>query len=118
MSLTGAINSFRDGLNQWLSIILKLAFIAGIVLFIMWMGLSVFANATENKGLPSVAKAQHEFFIKATGESLLTDDYDIVGNGSYILHGFYRLDGGKWRYQKVDFTLNEEYWGTILVRDR
>jgi hypothetical protein len=115
------INSFRDGLDRWLSVILKLAFIVAIVLFVMWMGLSVFANATENSGtpkLPSVDKAQYSVFIRATGETLLTDNYDTLGEGSYILHGVYRITDGKWRYQEADLPVSEEYFGPILLRRR
>lgn len=121
MSITGAVNSFRDGLNQWLSVILKLAFIVVLVLTVMWLGVSVFANATENSGtpkLPSVTKAQYEFVILSTGESVLTNDYNVLGEGSYILHGIYRIDRGKWRYQEDDLAISEEYFGPILIRKR
>ena len=113
--------SFRSGLNEWLSIFLKIAGIFLAIFGIAWVGLSIYANFQEYnfveiKKEPSVEKAQYEFKIVTTGEVLLTEDFDSVTSGTrdkYILHGYYKVTGDKWQYSKNDLTLDEKFFGPI-----
>jgi len=121
MSISDKINSFRDGTNAWLTVVLKLFALVAIILGIAWLGLSVYANFQEYnfieiKNDVSIEKAQYEFKIGTTGEILLTEDFDSVKSGDrskYVLHGYYKIIGEKWKYNKSDLTLDENYFGRI-----
>ena len=110
-------------LNEWLSIVLKLVILVVVILAIMWGGMSIYANVTEKDSgvfpkLPDVKKAQHMVVLKTTGELLLTDDYDILGDGEYVLHGFFSVVDGKWEWHDKDILLNEKYFGEITIKRR
>jgi hypothetical protein len=111
---------FRQGLNDWTSILLKLIVIGGIVLIGGYLGLSVYGNLTEEKAavLPGVSAAPHVFWIVNTGEQLLAKDYDALSEGRYKLHGYYELVDNKWIDRDVDLTLDEFYYGEIRVTRR
>lgn len=121
MRISNKINSFRDGTNAWLTVVLKLFALVAIILGIAWLGLSVYANFQEYnfieiKNDVSVEKAQYEFRIVTTGEVLITDDFDSIVSGSrekYTLHGYYKIIGDKWKYSKSDLPLDENYFGPI-----
>ena len=113
--------SFRSGLNEWLSIVLKIAGIFLAIFGIVWLGLSIYANIQEPglieiKSEPSIEKAQYEFRIVTTGEVLLTEDFDSTASGNrdkYILHGYYKIIKDKWRHRDNDLVLDENYFGEI-----
>ena len=126
MSFGDKINSFRDGANAWITLLLKVLLIFAAVVGIAWMGLSLYANFQEYnfieiKSEPSVEKAQYEFRIVTTGEVILSQDFDSVVSGDrqkYILHGYFKVDNDKWKYIKSDLILDENYFGEILWRVR
>lgn len=126
MSISDKINSFRDGMSAWMSLVLKFFAILAIVVGIVWMGISIYANFQEFnfieiKNEPSVEKAQYEFKIVTTGEVLLTQDFDSSASGDrskYILHGYYKIIKDKWKYNKSDLSLDENYFGRIEYQIR
>ena len=126
MSISDKINSFRDGTSAWLTVVLKLFALVAIILGIAWLGLSIYANFQEYnfieiKNDVSVEKAQYEFKIVTTGEILLTEDFDSVASGErskFVLHGYYKIIGDKWKYSKSDLTLDENYFGPIEYQIR
>lgn len=126
MSISDKINSFRDGTNAWLNLVLKIVLIVGGGAFIAWVIFSGFItwpnnNFLEIKNDVSVEKAQYEFKIITTGEVLLTENFDSVKSGDrskYILHGYYKIIGEKWKYSKTDLTLDENYFGRIEYQER
>jgi len=126
MSIGSKINSFRDNTKEWMKLVLMGLLIFVSILGILWMGLSIFANITENNltktpEAPSISKAQYEFKINTTGEVLLSQDFDSDASQGYdifTLHGFYRIVDNKWKFQDKDLSLNEKYWGKIDFRRR
>jgi len=126
MSFGDKINSFRDGANAWISLLLKVVLIFAAVVGITWMGLSIYANFQEYnfleiKSEPTIEKAQYEFRIITTGEVILSQDFDSVASGDrqkYILHGYYKVIGDKWKYVNSDLPLDENYFGKIQWRIR
>ena len=126
MSIGSRINSFRDNTKEWLKLILLGLLIFVAIFGILWIGLSIYANFTENRAgnipkAPSISKAQYEFRIKTTGDVLLSHDFDFnesQGYDIYTLHGFYRIVDDKWKFQDTDLSLNEKYWGKIDYRRR
>lgn len=121
MSIGGKINSFRDGTNAWLTVVLKFFALIAIILGIAWLGLSIYANFQEYnfieiKNDVSVEKAQYEFQIVTTGEVLLCQDFDCTASGErdkYVLHGYYKIIRDEWKYNKADLQLDENYFGPI-----
>ena len=89
------------------------------------MALSLWANVAENKApddgipdYPSISKAQWEVTINNTGNVLLTNEYGHPTDNLYILHGYYEIQGKKYKYRDVDLPLDEDYFGPIIVERR
>ncbi len=126
MSFSDAIADFRDGFDRWLSVLLKLVVIGVVVLGGLWIGLSVYGNAIESKGItepPSVIKAQYQFIVAATGNCFLTDEYEELrpnadGSQIFTLKGYYYMEDKKWVHTKNELTLDEFYFGKILMGAR
>ncbi len=124
MSLQSKLTATKDAVQ----IMMMLGIMAIAFLSAGWLGLSIFANATESDtvtGLPKMptnSKAEYAVLIKTTGEVLLTPAVDVTngpnGDELYILHGFYRVVDEKWRYMKTDFTMDEYYWGDLILSKR
>ena len=109
---------FRQGVNDWLSIILKGMVIFIIIIGVLWLGLSIWGNITEKSAAappPSIDKAPLVFTIVNTGQQILTTDYSVEADGRYTLHGFYNLEKGKWKWRNEDLTIDEFYFGEIKI---
>lgn len=118
--------SILRNINDTLSAVLKLIFIAVIVLVVCYFGLSIYANVIENRvatvpDYPNIDKAQYEVTLRTTGQILLTDEYDHEYSGLselYTLHGFYQIEKGKWQWYDDDIILDKYYFGDIIVKRR
>lgn len=120
------IDRFIYRFNLWLSAYIKVVLLAVIALVILWAGVSVYANATAKHNqrpqaippLPQVTQAHWVFIVKATGETLLSNEKTDIGPGSYVLHGYYELNSNEWEYHPGNLRLNEKYFGPIKVIKR
>lgn len=118
------MNNISYSINSWLNVILKIGLIAIVILAVLWLIASGIANFTESNGeYPETPKkAQNGVFIKATGDLLLVNDFEIKESQKssdanvYILHGYWRIINNKWRYIEDDFTLDEYFWGDITLK--
>ena len=114
--------------NEVLSLILKIILILVGVVFTFWMSTSIYANITEDNidtGLPdfpNVEKAEYLVVVKATGEVLLTDDYNTAlgekGQEVHTLHNYWQVKKNKYRYFDHDLPLDEYYFGDIIITRR
>lgn len=114
--------TFLNNINQTLSVFLKAIIIFLLLVFIGYLGLSVWGNATEGRSqvadMPSIRSAPYMFKMATTGQVILTKTYDTLQEGKYLLHGFYDLGNGKWQFSKYDLMLDSFYWGKITVEKR
>lgn len=112
--------------NDLMSLILKVFFLVCLVCAGLFFALSVIANFTEGMPgefpkMPAYSSAPYEIILKATGDILLTKDYDSEPSPNdpslklYTLHGFYDIFKNKWHYYKNDFPMDEYFFGPIGV---
>lgn len=113
---------FRQTVNDWLSIILKIMAICAVVVGVLWFGLSIWGNIAGNgdeiPDPPKENKAAYEIMLHATGQSIYSDKVADLGNGNYEIQGYYELVEDKWIYRKTDIKLDKYYFGDITVRRR
>lgn len=110
--------TIRQGINDWLSIILKVMAIGGIIILVGYFGLSVWGNVVENKVAKIPDDAQYTVLLVDAGQIYLTDDYDVLGNGKYQLNGYFELVKNKWREKDAVITLDEATCGEIVIERR
>lgn len=117
--------SFLSRAESWTNIIKNVVIIAGIALAVFFGALSIYANMTEGRPVdnslpkpPAIDKAQWEVTIKNTGNILYTNSYLHPSDNLYILNGYWEIDGKKYKQHKNDLTLDETYFGDILVKKR
>lgn len=114
----------RQAIKDWVSIILMVAIIAMAALGATWFFISIYANIAENDdsaGLadfPDVEDAQYAFSFKATGNIILSNEYEHPSDNLYILHGYWEDRDGKYRYNDGDLILDKNYFGDIVVTRR
>lgn len=114
----------RQGLKEWLQIVLMVILILAVSLAILWGGLSIYANIVENNDsdilpkYPNISKAQYTVYIKATGNVLLTDNYEHPTDNLYILHGYWEISNNKYKYHEGTITLDSLYFGDIIINRR
>jgi hypothetical protein len=115
--------SILGKLNLSTSIIKNIVIIGGISIAAIYLLVSVIANATEDRPgsgpkPPSIEKAGWALDIKTTGQTLYTNKYEQSSDDIYILHGFYAIDGKKYKRFKTDLTIDERYFGEISIHKR
>lgn len=126
MNLRDKLGIAKDFMSTILMLILIVATIGGGI----WLGASIWANATEGQSvsslpkMPAINKAQYTALMETTGDVFLTNSYDAKkspeGQGLQVftLHGIYRVVNGKWVFTDTDFPLDEYYWGEIKIEKR
>jgi len=105
---------------------IKLIVLVAMVLFIAWAGVCVYSNfiAKPDTGpkMPKVEDAQYGVHIENTGNLLLTNEYEVhgdeVGNRVFVLHSFWEVSGGDFKYRPSGIVLSEEVFGKITIRRR
>lgn len=109
---------FRQGLNDWLSIVWKGLGLLFLAAFIIYIGLSVWGNiATSNmQNNAEGPKATYEFLVATTGEKIYANEYEKPADGQYLLNGYYVLERNRWRWHSDVLLLDEEYTGPILMK--
>ena len=114
------MSGFLQSTNELLSIILKTIVIIVIVIAVFYFGLSIYGNIVEPgvAKVPTIDKAEYIVHIKTTGQRLFTNDYSVVKDGHYVVHGYYELKSNKWRWIDTDIPLDEEYFGPIEITRR
>lgn len=110
-----------DTSNKTFSLLIKIVILAFLIGAGLWFCLSILGNtllSDSTPEYPDVEKARYQFLIKNTGEYVFTDDYNEITKGSYLLHGYYELKDGKYRWHDKDAPLDEKYFGPIRVKKR
>lgn len=109
--------------------IIKLIVIVFLIGGVAYGGLCVYANiqgiaSWSQPTIPDSSKASYSVKIKATNNTLLTNEVEIIGSdvGSRIitLRGFWQMgdEGSSFKYNKNDITLDESIFGEIVIRRR
>lgn len=122
-----SFKNISQGIFYWIVI-------AVIALIAIWLVISTVGNVVLNRQaevptVPDADKCRYAFFIEATNQTVFTDKYDIAyhkdaaGNIDrskkvFTLHGYYELNKKKYLWNKGDITLDEFYFGKILLIDR
>lgn len=97
-----------------------------VIVFIGWIGLSVYSCfARQDVGqpnMPNQEEASYSVYIKNTGNLILTSDYEVhgseVGSRIFILHTFWELRGKEFKFVEGDVVLNEAIFGEITIKRR
>jgi hypothetical protein len=116
--------SFLNRAESWSNILKNLVIIGGIVIAVLFLSISIYANATEDKltgGVPkppAIDKAAWEVKIANTGNVIYTNSWEQPDAGIYLLHGYYELNGGKYKRHKNDLALDEYFFGDIIIKKR
>jgi hypothetical protein len=119
--------NISQGIFYWLVIV-------AVGLVVTWLVISGIGNAVLNHQadaakVPDIEKARYGFFISATNESVFTNSYEVSYHKTplgqfdtvkkvYILHGYFEFNKKKYTWNKADISLDEFYFGKILVVDR
>ena len=112
---------FRQRVNDWLSIILKMMAICIIVVGVLWVGLSIWgniANSNDDPDPPDESKAGYVVMLHATRQTLYTNKVSDLGNGRYDVQGYYELIKNKWVFRDIHLPLDEYYFGDITIKSR
>jgi len=106
-----------------LSRIIKIVILVGLVGFLSYAGMCVYANffsgpsVVTNPEPPPATKAAYALLIKNTGNVLYSNDVEQNGE-VYILHGHWEEVDGKFKYRTGDIMLDERLFGPITLRRR
>ncbi len=97
----------------------KIVSITVLVVAVAYFAACVIGNFVtgHNTTPPDVARAAYAVQMKATGNVVLTDQYERVGT-AYVLHGYWELMGKKWAYRPQTIRLDERTFGPITVMRR
>ena len=110
-----------------LSTMIKLIVLVVMVLAIAWGGVCAYSNffAEPDTGMPKMPEVEDARFgvhIENTGNLLLTNTYEVhgeeVGNRVFVLHSFWEVSGGDFKYRSTPLVLDEKIFGKITIRRR
>ena len=72
--------------------------------------------------LPDVNDAAYSLYVVNTGTVLFTDDFEqygeLVGERTYVLHGYFEQSGTGFVYKDTDMILQEQLFGEINLKRR
>lgn len=89
-----------------------------IIIFLAWVGTGVVKSCgSDTIKLPDVSKARYEVLITANRNVLYTNEYTQDGT-VYVLHGFWHCINDKYRYSKLDLSLDTKTFGPIKINRR
>jgi hypothetical protein len=119
--------SWLQKLNESLSIVLKFLAIVFIAVAIIWGGISIYVNITENDNPagvikpPDITDAGYIITFKNTGQVIFTDDVvttNEAGRDIHTVSGYYESNKGKFRFIDSNLVLDEYYFGDIIIQRR
>ncbi len=105
--------------------IIKVIMIIVLIVALAYGGACVYSNFfANNSGIdaPSDSEARYSLLIKNTATVILTDDYEVFGEGvgsrTYRLRGYWELIGSEYQYRDSDIVLAENIFGEIIFKRR
>ena len=105
---------------KWIILLLLLVGLAYVVL-VIWT-CNVGPNNPNQADIPKVDEAAYSVYIENTGNLILTDDYEAIGNEVgkrvFILHGFWEMRGQEFVYKDSELVLDEGIFGEITIKRR
>lgn len=112
-------------MNKYLSITIKILIIFFLILAVGWAGTCAYANffhkdtpQLNTPKMPEIDKAGYTIYMKATRQTILTDDWQEGRPGIYLIKGYWEVIEDEYKYRDSNLTLNEEYFGEIIIRKR
>lgn len=105
-------------LNKVIKVILIVVLVGGVA----YLGACIYGNFVNTGGtgtpnLPTVDKAAYTVHIENTGNVLLTNKYEQVGQ-VYILHNYWEMVGSQFKYRDHDLVLDQTIFGDITIHRR
>lgn len=105
---------------KWIILLALLAVLAYGVL-VIWT-CNVGPNNSNQPDIPKVDEAAYTVYLENTGNLIMTDDYEVIGNEVgkrvFILHGFWEMRGQDFAYKDGELILDEGIFGEITVKRR
>ena len=115
--------TFLESTNAIAKLALKIVILIILLAALMWAVTCAYANIVERLGndspkMPSIDKARYTVTIRSIGETCLTNKYTRLSDARVILHGYWEIKDNKYQYHDIDLTLDEYYFGDILIERR
>lgn len=110
-----------------MSKLIKLIMLVALIGVLAYVGACIYGNffapgSNPSIDMPGADEARYSLIIKNTATVVLTDDYEVfgevVGERTYILHGYWELVGNDFRYYSEDMTMPETVFGEINIKLR
>jgi hypothetical protein len=103
-------------------IILGLIITAAVVFGGLTVWGNFFANKTGEVKMPTQKEAAYALTVKNTTTVLFADKVEVmgeaVGNRTYILNGYWELQGSKFVWKSGQLVMAEKVWGEITMKKR
>ena len=99
--------------------VLKVVLIIGMIAFIAYGGLCVYANVSpaSKDHAPALSEAPYTVHLMTTGRVILTKSYEHIGT-KYIVRGYWEQVKGRYMYRPLTLTLDTATFGPIQVGRR
>lgn len=117
--------AFKQALNDWLSIVIKIVVIGVVIIGIIYLCISgVFnwkLNQLKTPDPPDIVAEYDEVTLTATNQKYYTENCDLIRSVPYEvykLNGYYELVKNKWVFRDIEIMIDEEYYGDILIHRR
>lgn len=113
-----------DTTNAVVKLALMVLILVILFMAFFWFSASIYAFIADRLGndeppkLPDIKEARYEVRIASTGETLATDKFTQLTDNFYILHGYWEVKDGKYRYHEIDLPLDEKLFGEIIIERR
>lgn len=109
-------------LGKIIGVIIVIAIVIGggyIVLVVLQCQGTLNSNQPD---IPKADEAAYSVYIENTGNLIMTDDYEVIGNEAgkrvFILHGFWEMRGQDFAHNDGELILDEGIFGEITVKRR
>ena len=103
----------------------KIGFGIIIAAVVVFAGITIWGNLAPAPGeikMPAAKEAQYSLSVKNTGTVLLANSVEVmgeaVGNRTYILHGYWELQGSKFVWKSSQLVMSEKVWGEVTMKKR
>ena len=104
----------------------KIGFGIIIAAVVVFAGITIwgnfFANKTGEVKMPTQKEAAYALTVKNTTTVLFADKVEVmgeaVGSRTYILNGYWELQGSKFVWKSSQLVMSEKVWGEVTMKKR
>lgn len=101
--------------------ILLIVVAVGFVIFTI-LGNTIWKGDDGKVTTPDIKQAPYAITVNNTGHTFLTKNYerfgDTVGSRTYVLHGYWELQGRNFNYKSSEFVISEKVFGEVTAKKR